>query len=62
MMFEKKKLIVHYNFEHAKQVLKHHQFVPSFERWNFINNGTSFFKWTIQFIMLPLWVFKNIKL
>jgi hypothetical protein len=31
-MFEKKKLIVHYNFEHAKQVLKHHQFVPSFER------------------------------
>jgi hypothetical protein len=27
-------------FEHAKWLLKHHQFPTSFEQWNFINNGT----------------------
>jgi hypothetical protein len=26
-------------FEHAKGFLKHHQFVWSFEQWNFISNG-----------------------
>jgi hypothetical protein len=25
--------------EHAKGLLKHHQFKTSFEQWNFINNG-----------------------
>jgi hypothetical protein len=25
-------------FEHAKELLKHHQFVRSFEQWNFISN------------------------
>ncbi len=27
-------------FEHAKGLLKHHQFASSFEKWNFISNGT----------------------
>jgi hypothetical protein len=30
----------HSCFEHAKGILKHHQFALSFEQWNFISNET----------------------
>ncbi len=35
--FEKKN---HNYFEHAKELLKYHQFASSFEQWNFKNNGS----------------------
>jgi hypothetical protein len=30
----------HNYFEHAKELLKYHQFASSFEQWNFTNNGS----------------------
>jgi hypothetical protein len=39
-MFEKKNHCVNC-FEHAKVLLKYHQFASNFEQWNFINNETS---------------------
>jgi hypothetical protein len=39
-MFEKKNHCVNC-FEHAKVLLKHHQFASNFEQGNFISNETS---------------------
>jgi hypothetical protein len=29
-----------WNFKHAKELLKHHQFASNFEYWNFTSNAT----------------------
>jgi hypothetical protein len=49
--------------EHAKGLLKHHQFTTSFDQWNFINNGT--LKWKKNenpIYYAPLVIFQRYKI